>query len=89
MLPAFPATIPALDSLERLALASRPMLQAGEREVEASEASEQLARREIWPDLTIGLQYGQRSGDMGAERMGSLMIGASVPVFARSRQLRR
>ena len=25
---------------------------------------------------------------MGAERMGSLMVGASVPVFARSRQLR-
>ena len=25
---------------------------------------------------------------MGAERMGSLMLGASVPIFARSRQLR-
>ena len=88
LLPAFPASIPALDSLERLASASRPMLQAGEREVDAAEAGERLARRETWPDLTIGLQYGQRSGEMGVERMGSLMLGASVPVFARSRQLR-
>jgi outer membrane protein TolC len=64
------------------------MILAGEREIEAAEAQTRLARREIWPDLTIGVQYGQRNGGMGMERMGSLMLGASVPIFARSRQLR-
>ena len=88
VLPAFPSTVPSLDSLERLARTYRPMLQAGERELEAAEAAERLAHREIWPDLTVGIQYGQRSGEMGLERMGSLMVGATVPVFARRRQYR-
>jgi outer membrane protein TolC len=88
VLPAFPASVPTLDSLQRLARAYRPMLAAGAREVDAARADERLARREIWPDVALGVQYGQRSGEMGVERMGSLMVGASVPVFARGRQLR-
>ena len=88
VLPEFPDLVPSLDSLVAAASAERPMILAGEREIEAAEAQTRLARREIWPDLTVGLQYGQRSGAMGTERMGSLMLGASVPLFARSRQLR-
>ena len=87
-LPVFPDSVASLESLVALAELARPMIRAGEREVEAAEAQAQRARREIWPDLTIGLQYGQRPGEMGTERMGSLMLGASVPLFARSRQLR-
>jgi outer membrane protein TolC len=87
-LPTFPDSVASLESLVALAEIARPMVKAGEREVEAAEAQAQLARREIWPDLTIGLQYGQRAGEMATERMGSLMLGASVPIFARSRQLR-
>lgn len=64
------------------------MVRAGRDEVQAASASARLARRELIPDLQLGLQYGQRAGEMGAERMGSLMVGASVPIFARSRQLR-
>jgi outer membrane protein, heavy metal efflux system len=88
VLPAFPATVPPLDSVLRLARDSRPMLTAGAREVDAARAEERLARREIWPDLEVGVQYGQRAGEMGPERMGSLMVGASVPLYARGRQLR-
>lgn len=87
-LPAFPGSVPPLESLVELAEAGRPMLKAGEQEVEAADAQASLARREIWPDLTVGVQYGQRGGAMGAERMGSLMVGASVPIFAGKRQLR-
>lgn len=87
-LPAFPDTVPSLDSLRQLALSSRPMLDAGARELDAARQRERLARREIWPDLQVGLQYGQRSGEMETERMGSLMLGASVPIFAGRRQLR-
>jgi outer membrane protein TolC len=64
------------------------MVRAGREEVQAASASARLARRELIPDLQVGLQYAQRGGEMGTERMGSLMVGASVPVFARSRQLR-
>ena len=87
-LPLFPGIVPALDSLLALADAYRPMVRAGEAEVRAAGADARLARREIWPDLRLGVAYGQRGSEMGTERMGSLMIGASLPVFARSRQLR-
>lgn len=87
-LPAFPDSVSSLDSLVAIAESARPMVKGGQRELEAADAGVRLARREIWPDLTVGLQYGQRAGEMGPERMGSLMLGASVPIFARSRQLR-
>ncbi|HET7374943.1 MAG TPA: TolC family protein [Gemmatimonadaceae bacterium] len=89
-LPNFPDSIPARATLEALAFDSRPMIRAGLDEVHAAEASERLARKEIWPDLQVGVQYAQRPGEMGGgtERMGSLMLGASIPVFARDRQLR-
>lgn len=88
VLPAFPAEVPRVDSLAVLAAGSRPMIRAGEEDVEAADAMVDLARRELVPDLMIGVQYGQRSAVMGTERMGSLMLGASVPVFAARRQLR-
>jgi len=63
------------------------MIRAGLDELRAAEASERLARKELFPDLQVGVQYGQRGDVMGTERMGSLMLGASLPIFARSRQL--
>ena len=87
-LPAFPDSTPSFDSVVALAERDRPMVRAGQREVEAADVQARLARREIWPDLTVGVQYGQRAAAMGTERMGSLMLGASVPVFAGGRQLR-
>ena len=96
-LPTFPKAIPSLDSLEQLAYTTRPMLKAGAAEVSAAESMERLARKELLPDLQLGVQYAQRGktgtemangSTSGTEHMGSLMIGASVPVFARSRQLK-
>lgn len=87
-LPVFPESVPSLDVLEQLAVETRPMLAAGAAEVRAASADVSLARRELWPDLQVGLQYGQRRMDMGIDRMGSLMIGATLPVFAGARQLR-
>jgi outer membrane protein TolC len=103
VLATFPVELPGIDSLVSLALSRRPMLRAGEQEVAASERMSRLARKEIVPDLTVGVQYGQRgmtstmpadpadptmppTVDRRTERMGSLMLGASVPIFARSRQ---
>lgn len=90
MLPNFPDSMPERASLETFAVDGRPMIRAGLDDVRAAEASEKLARKEIWPDLQIGVQYAQQGSEMGGgtQRMGSLMLGASIPVFARDRQLR-
>jgi outer membrane protein TolC len=86
--PELPLDLPPLDTLQRLAEEHRPMIRAGLAEVRAADARSTLAAREIWPDLQVGVQYGQRSGAMGTERMASLMLGATLPVFAGSRQYR-
>ena len=88
VLPAFPAEVPSAEILEQLAVETQPMLAAGAAEVRAASADASLARRELWPDLQVGVQYGQRRMPMGIDRMGSLMAGASLPIFAGSRQLR-
>lgn len=87
VLPAFPADLPPLDSLESLALANRPMLRAGEQDLRAAESARTLARREIWPDLQLGVAYGQRPMDVGTERTMSFMLGFTLPIFAGGRQL--
>ncbi len=90
-LPSFPDSIPSREALEAAAFGGRPMIRAGLDDLKAAAASEKLARKEIWPDLQVGFQYAQRAatgGMGGTERMGSLMLGASLPVFARDRQLR-
>jgi outer membrane protein TolC len=87
VLPRFPRELISADSMERLALAGRPMLAAGALEVEAAAAAQRRARREIWPDLQLGVVYGQRPMAGGTERMVSLMAGFSVPIWAGRRQL--
>ena len=99
-LPQFPDSIPTRAWLDSVAINDRPMIRAGLEDVRAADASATLARREIIPDLQIGVQYGQQGSTMSftdatgalmtqrrTERMGSLMVGASIPIFARDRQL--
>ncbi|HEX9564492.1 MAG TPA: TolC family protein [Gemmatimonadaceae bacterium] len=88
LLPQFPGEVPSVDSVAAMASRGRPMIRAGEEEVQAAEGMVELVRRELVPDLVLGLQYGQRSGVMGTERMGSLMVGASIPIWANRRQLK-
>jgi cobalt-zinc-cadmium efflux system outer membrane protein len=85
-LPRFPVTPLAIDSLTRLAEQHRPMLTAAAQDVIAADATVRLAQRDIWPDLQLGVQYGQQPGPEGAQRMASLMVGASLPVFRNQRQ---
>jgi outer membrane protein TolC len=87
VLPRFPRELVTADSLERLALAGRPRLAAAALDVEAATAAQRRARREIWPDLQLGVVYGQRPMAGGTERMVSLMAGFSVPIWAGRRQL--
>jgi outer membrane protein TolC len=86
-LPPLPGELPPRDEL-RFRAEERPLVADGRNGVERARVRRRLAARELWPDLTVGVQYGQRPGDMGTERMGSVMLGFSLPVFAGSRQLR-
>jgi outer membrane protein TolC len=89
-LPTMPASSRDHGTLREWAEETRPLLLRSKTGVEQAQTREDLARRQIWPDLSLGLQYGQRdAGAMGTERMGSAMVGFSIPVFARSRQLRQ
>ena len=87
-LPSLPAGVPSVDTLRAWAALNRPMLEKGRLGVEQAGTKRALARKELWPDFAVGVQYGQRPGDMGTERMASAMIGFSLPVFGSRRQLR-
>jgi outer membrane protein TolC len=87
LLPRFPDSLPSRQELEGRALSERPMLAAGAARIESSEAMARRAGREIWPDLTLGVIYGQRPmPDGGTDRMGSFMLGFTLPLTAGSRQ---
>jgi outer membrane protein, heavy metal efflux system len=96
--PGFPASFPGLDTLRAWAEASRPMLERARLGVDQARTRRTLAARELWPDLTVGVEYGQRRaagttmGDgatspASTERMGSVMLGVTLPIFAGRRQL--
>ena len=89
-LPRFPAAVPSADSLEALALAGRPMLAAGAKEVDATIAEARLARTESWPDLELGMQYGRRPKvGGGIDQMVSVMLGFTLPLHTGQRQAQR
>ena len=87
VLPMFPTALPPLPELAAEAESGRAMVQAGEAELRAADAAVRLARRELWPDLELGVQYAQRPMDDGTDRMISLMVGVSAPIFAGRRQV--
>lgn len=79
-----PAGSPApVDSLMRLAERSRPALAAARERIRAAEAGSRVARRELYPDLMVGLQYGARPR---YDNMASIMVGVTVPVWAGAKQ---
>lgn len=83
-LPAEIPELPPAESLMAVAVANRPALKAAAARVAAADAGYRLARRELYPDLMIGISYGQRPA---FEDMGSLMLGLKLPLWAGSRQL--
>jgi len=87
-LPSFPDSLPPTEALAAQSLASRGMVLAATQEVAAATAAETLARREIWPDLEFGVAYGWQPMDGGTMSMLSLTLGASLPIWAGSRQLK-
>jgi outer membrane protein TolC len=82
-----PAAIPGIDTLRTWARESRPALRRTRLALSRAETRVSLARREIWPDLTVGVSYGRRDAGVEIQHMASAMVGFSVPIHAGSRQL--
>src|SRR6266540_6635178 len=76
--------LPPVDSLVGWALGQRPALVGAAERVAAADASLSAARRELFPDFTLGVQYQRRPQ---FPTMVSLMLGFTVPIFAGVRQL--
>jgi cobalt-zinc-cadmium efflux system outer membrane protein len=83
-LPAGADSLPEVDSLMHLAASRRPALAAAQARVAAAAAGYRQARRELFPNLMLGVSYGQRPQ---FDDMVSLMVGISIPLWAGSRQL--
>src|SRR3970282_927412 len=54
------SVLPRVDSLVSVALARRPKLRAARERAAAATFAYRQARRELFPDFTLGLAYGQR-----------------------------
>ena len=82
-----PSVVPGQDVLRAWAEESRPLLDRSRTDVERAGSRVALARKQIWPNLGLGIQYGQRSTPTGTQHMGGIMLGFSLPIFAGRRQL--
>jgi outer membrane protein, heavy metal efflux system len=76
--------LPSADSLLALAVERRPALRAARERVRAADAAYRKARRELYPDLMLSVEYGQRPR---YDDMLSVMVGVSVPLWGGRRQL--
>jgi outer membrane protein TolC len=84
----FPATVPGPPALRESALDSRPVLAQFQAELDRAGTRKDLAKKDIWPDLTVGFQYGL--GRMAGDRksMGGASVGFSIPLYAGKRQFK-
>lgn len=82
-----PAELPPLATLVDAGERARPDLRQADAAAARADAEARVARSERWPDLLVGVQVADGRDLMGTpERMASLMLGASVPIYAGSRQ---
>jgi cobalt-zinc-cadmium efflux system outer membrane protein len=84
----FPATVPGQSVLRERAAETRPILAQFQAELDRAGTRKDLAKKDIWPDLTIGLQYGlgRMAGDY--KSMGGASVGFSIPLYAGKRQFK-
>ncbi len=82
-LPPIGKELPSLDSLRAVAMARRPALRAAEIQQQAAAVGVQRATRDFYPDVTIGLAYGQRPN---FDDMTSLTVGFTLPLRTGSLQ---
>ena len=72
-----------LAGLNERAVAGNPSLKAQRRVIESRQYAVQLARKDFYPDFTVGASYTNRPG---MPEMYSVRVGVSLPVYARQKQ---
>ncbi|MGH7953630.1 MAG: TolC family protein, partial [Limisphaerales bacterium] len=77
-LPPVAAPVPFSEKLLSLALANEPQLKVMQHEIEQAKAAEELARRSRLPDISVGVQGNQYSGD-GGFRSGMFTLSFPLP----------
>ncbi|MEH6627857.1 MAG: TolC family protein [Motiliproteus sp.] len=83
--------IPAIDQLIDTALLKRPWIHQQQRKVDAAKDRQELARKGLLPDLTLGASYGYRQdAPNGSSRadLFSINLGIKLPIYASSKQHR-
>lgn len=74
------------------ALQARPVLHKMANHIDAAQSRLDLAKRDYYPDFTIGMTYGDRAGDnplpRGGERSDfvSLMLAVKIPLYTGRKQ---
>ncbi|MGD2121056.1 MAG: TolC family protein [Gemmatimonadota bacterium] len=81
-----PGGVPSPDTLNAWAAESRPGLRAARMTLARADTRLELAEKAIWPDLTLGVQYGLGRMDGDPKSMGGVSLGFSLPIHAGSRQ---
>ncbi len=76
--------IPYSEALLSLALTNEPEIKVMEQEIEAAEAETKLTRRSRLPDVSLGVEGNQYSGD-GGFRSGTFTLSFSLPWFNESK----
>jgi cobalt-zinc-cadmium efflux system outer membrane protein len=78
------------ETLMQRAENSRPLLAQRRQQIEAARARHDLARRDHYPDFTLGAVYGFRSGhnadSSSRPDMASVRLGISLPLYAGRKQ---
>ena len=82
-LPDLPETIPAVDSLMRLAAENRPAIRAARERALAAESGYRAAQRDAHPDFNLKVGYGQRPQFVD---LVTLEVGISLPVWSGKKQ---
>lgn len=85
-LPPLPSQLPAPEVLTEWASETRPVVQSHQWAISRAESNQALAGTAVWPDLTVGIQYGLGRMDGDPRSMGGAFLGFSVPVYAGKRQ---
>jgi len=81
-----PREVPEHETLLGWASEGRPVLAGMRLEVDRAGSQRELAAKEIWPDFTVGLQYGLGRMQGDYRSMGGASVGFSLPVYAGKRQ---
>jgi outer membrane protein, heavy metal efflux system len=76
--------IPYSEKLLSLALTNEPQIKVLEQEIKAAEAAAKSTKRSRLPDVSVGVQGNQYSGD-GEFRSGTFTLSFSLPWFNESR----